>query len=105
MTPQDARHTTNVLTTFLDDIGVAYTRRDVYGNTFLKLDAFDKTIRIGDAAIDERFRYRYNVMTTHAHYDRATKQFFYPPTSLKTLSAQLLHDINRSRCQAFALQQ
>lgn len=102
MTPQDARHITNQLTTLLDDIGVAYTRRDVYGNTFLKLDAFDKTIRIGDAAIDERFRYRYNVMTTHMHYDRSTKQFFYPPESLQQLHEQLMRDIAHQRCYATA---
>lgn len=95
MTPQDARHITTQLTTLLDDIGVAYTRRDVYGNTFLKLEPFDKTIRIGDAAIDERFRYRYNVMTTHDHYDRSTKQFFYQPASWRRLRDQLIKDVAR----------
>lgn len=90
--------------TYIEDhlytLGITVSRRDAFGNIFLKMDhGVMKTIKLGDAPVDDRFKYRYNVCETSGdRYDPATKRFFYGTDALDALCAQLTRDhTNRRR--------
>lgn len=87
-------HAATVLEDHLYSLGVSVSRRDAFGNIFLKMDqGVMKTIKIGDAPVDDRFKYRYNVCQTSGdRYDPTTKQFFYGTDALTALCAQLTRD-------------
>lgn len=106
MTPRHYTAFAERLADWLDREGLTVNRRDAYGNIFLKIGALHRTIRLGDAALDDRYHYRYNVTTTKRdRYDRETKQFYYTHHDFDDLVHQLRYDVHRAKSQDLRLQQ